>query len=247
MGVAYSVVSVGDAAAVASAMVALVGVIFVYVQLRGTTSASRAQATIQFQRTFRNSSEARGRLLKTFPVHENLIEQLGATELLPEVTTWSELDDLTPEQIADARNVIGAMNDVAQYVADGLQMRSALQQYHTIFVRVGALVLPYLDADSAPRAGRPQSRFGRRMVNLYNAGIAYQVRHPKHRGRELVLERPSTVAGSPDVRLVLLDEQGYGVTRHPGFTDEHGTRPETLQKKIALRRAVRRAERGLRR
>jgi hypothetical protein len=247
MGMEPASLSVGDCAGLASAVVAALGVVIVYLQIRGSASASRAQATIQFQRAFRDSGKARFRLLTAFPVHESLLTELEIPDGTPEdFETWSTVSDLTKEQVADARAVVGAMNDVAQYVADGLQMGSALQQYHTIFVRVGALVLPYLDEIAAPVEGKSQSRFGRRMVNLYNAGIAYQIRHPKHRDRQLVLERPS-VQEERKVHLILIDPGGRCVEPHLGFSDEQDSRREPLPRRLALRWAIRRAERGLRR
>ena len=243
--------SIADWAGLVGAIVACVGVALVYIQLRRATSASRAQATIQFQQAFHDSAAARFRLLTTFPIHEGLFGQVDSLrEERARLRTWTELSELTDDEVADARAVIGAMNDVAQYVSDGLEMRSALQQYHTIFVRVGVLVLPYLDVISASVEGRPQTRFGRRMVTLYNAGIAYHLRHPKHRGRELTLERP--VAGTSKksgerVKLTLIDTNGGGVREHPGFSDESADRSATLTEKLILRRAVRRAERKLRR
>jgi len=39
---------------------------------------------------------------------------------------------------------------VAQYVSDGLSLRSALQQYHWIFIRAGFLLAPYIDELGSP-------------------------------------------------------------------------------------------------
>ncbi len=221
--------------------------LFVIVQLRGAAAASRAQATIQFQAAFVRSQEARGRLQTGFPIHVSVLEQLVPEGGHDDFRTWSDLHELTPEEKGDARMVVGAMNDVAQYVVDGLALRSALQQYHTIFVRVGMLLLPYIERENALVNGRPQARFGYRVVDLYNAGITYHLRHPKHRGRELALERPSA-HGKGDVRLVLLRADGSGVTRHAGIGSEPS--PKGLRARYGewqLRRPVRNAERGLRR
>jgi hypothetical protein len=224
---------------------AVLGLIFIGFQLRGGTTIARAQATIQFQRAFRESGPARGRIQAFFPIHEDALLQL-APQQQTEFRTWKTLDDLTKEERRDAETVINAMNDVAQYVADGLSLRSALQQYHTVFVRLGFLVLPYVDARNAPVDGHPQARLGRRLVDLYNAAIGYHRRHYKHRGRELALARDS-LDGSGRVRLVLLSERGLGVSEHPGFPDESWPQPETLPRKLALRQSVKRAERRLRR
>jgi hypothetical protein len=238
--------STADWAGAISAVVAVIGVLLVVLQLRSATAASRAQATIQFQRAFLRSRDSRYRLLRTFPIHADTLERLAPAEERGRFRTWERLEELTEDDVRDARAVVNAMNDVAQYVSDGLALRSALQQYHTIFVRAGALVLPYLEAVGTPQAGNPQARYGRRVVDLYNAGISYHHSHPKHRGRELALERPA-IDGSGEVRLVLLDAGGEGVEEHTGFADESRTTPATLAKRLSLRLTVRRAERSLRR
>jgi hypothetical protein len=227
-----------------AAVAAVVGIVFVAYQLRAATAASRAEATIQFQRAFWESGPARARIQKSFPIHEDALRRLSSSPLA-EFRTWRTLDELTAGERRDAEVVINAMNDVAQYVADGLSLRSALQQYHTVFVRLGFLVLPYVDARNAPINGRPQARIGRRLVDLYNASIAYHRRHPKHRGRELALRHDSE-DGSTSLRLILLDERGLGVSEHRGFPDESWPQPETVQRRLALRRAIRKAERRLR-
>ena len=41
---------------------------------------------------------------------------------------WRTLEDLADDERADVCAVVNALNDVGQYVTDGLSMRSALQQ-----------------------------------------------------------------------------------------------------------------------
>lgn len=232
---------------VASAVIAAIGLGFVILQLRSAVAAARAQATIQFQAAFVRSQKARGRLQTSFPVHVSVLKELAPDANPSDFRTWNDLDDLTNGDKDDARIVVGAMNDIAQYVVDGLALRSALQQYHTIFVRVGTLLLPYLEQENAPVEGRPQARFGYRIIDLYNAAISYHLRHPKHRGRELALIRPAA-HGEGKVRLVLLHPDGSGVSRHDGIESE--PRPKGLRArydKWQLRRSVRSAERRLRR
>jgi type II secretory pathway pseudopilin PulG len=234
-----------DWAGVVSAVIAVVGLSLVVVQLRGATAASRAQATIQVQAAFLRSQKARGRLQAGFPLHDSLLGQVTLDPGDGRVSTWSDLDDLSDEDKSDAKVVVGALNDVAQYVVDGLALRSALQQYHTVFVRVGALLLPFLEQENAPVEGRDQARYGYRVVDLYNAGIAYHLSHHKHRGRELVLKRPAA-DGAGDVRVVLLHRDGSGVVKHEGFGSEAGPRgPRGLYRKWKLRGTVKQAERKL--
>lgn len=234
-------------AGVISAVIAVIGLGAVFVQLRGAGASSRAQATIQFQEAFRNSRDARGRLQNSFPVHESVLEQLVPADERSDYDGWIDRSELTKEQKRDAEVVVGALNDVAQYVVDGLALRSALQQYHTVFIRVGVLLLPYLEQKNARVAGRPQARFGYRIVDLFNAAIAYHRSHEKHRGRELVLERPSADQ-SGNTRLVLLRQDGGGVAKHPGFASEsHSRGPRAVYRWWKLRRTVRQAERKLRR
>jgi hypothetical protein len=178
-------------------------------------------------------------LQTSFPIHVSVLEQLAPYTGLGDFGTWNDLRDLTAEEKRDARIVVGAMNDVAQYVVDGLALRSALQQYHTIFVRVGMLLLPYLERENAPVDGHQQARFGYRVVELYNAGISYHLHHPKHQGHELVLVR-RTAHGEGELRLVLLNTDGSGVSRHDGIASEQiskGLRARYGQWK--LRREVR--------
>jgi hypothetical protein len=171
------------------------------------------------------------------------LDQLRVEERA-QVETWKTLDELDDAQRGDAQVVVNAMNDVAQYVTDGLPMHSALQQYHTIFVRLGFLILPYVDLKNQPVAGHPQTRIGRRLVHLYNGAIRYHRRHPKHRGRELALQRVSDDGAQQ--RLVLLDKQGLGVLEHPRFPDEPWPQPETLPRRLALWHAISQVERKLR-
>ena len=107
---------------------------------------------------------------------------------------WSELYDLSDEEKADARAVVGALNDVAQYVADGMSLRSALQQYHTIFVRASFLLAPYIEQENERNA----ARWGVRVIELFNAGLRYHRAHPKHREKELLLERSPGWHSGPD-------------------------------------------------
>lgn len=236
------IATIADWAGVAGVMVGVMGVLLVILQLRSGAAATRAQATIQFQHAFHESSKPRYYLMTKFPIHEDLLVRLADPSLRDEFRTWRTLEDLSKEDLDNAGAVVRAMNDVAQYVADGLSLRSALQQYHTIFVRAGALLGPYLDYRNTPKKGQPQARWGRRMMDLFNAGLDYHRFHPKHKGRELVLERPA-INKSGMVRLVLLDAHGEGVRKHPGFGDEAGGSSDGLE----MRRAVREAERRIRR
>jgi hypothetical protein len=232
---------------VVSAVIAAIGLGFVVLQLRSAAAAARAQATIQFQAAFFRSLKARGRLQTSFPVHVSVLKELAPDGNPGDFRTWDDLGDLTEEEKDDARIVVGAMNDVAQYVVDGLALRSALQQYHTIFVRVGTLLLPYLERENAPMAGRPQARFGYRIVDLYNASISYHLHHPKHWGRELALVRPAA-HGEGRARLVLLHTDGSGVSRHEGIANESSSKGLPIRyAQWKLRREVRSAERRLRR
>jgi hypothetical protein len=181
-------------------------------------------------------------------VHVSLLPRLIDGTAPQDVTTWKELADLSPEQHADARRVIGALNDVAQYVTDGLSLRSALQQYHSLFVRAGALLEPYIVQMNAPRTDshgdlqRP-TRFGRRVLVLYEAGVDYHRRHDKHRGSELLIERRS-VQDRRVIRLRLLDRFGGGVGPP---TRLYGDRPAIWAGGDSLSSVIARAERTLRR
>jgi hypothetical protein len=241
-------VTLGNLSAIAGivgALVAIVAVAFVVIQVRAATAVARAQATIQFQRAFKESGPARARLQATFPIHVDLLAELGRPEDTARFRTWRDLSELTEEDRADARIVINAMNDVAQYVSDGLSLRSALQQYHTIFVRAGALLWPYVRAVNAPPdpEGAPQARYGYRIIDLYNAGLAYQRNSPKHAGRELALERPSRDKRQKE-RLLLVDVAGAGLQPRAGVGQPEPTGSLTTRRR--LRRAIRAAERNLR-
>lgn len=244
MSALYPLAAISDWVGVAGLAVALTGVGFVLAQLKSNLAVARAQATIQFQAAFHKSRPARIRLQNEFPVHADVLAKLAEPGTEGNFHTWRSIDELSQNQKEDAEAVINAINDVAQYVVDGLPLRSALQQYHTIFVRTGVLLCPYLDQRNAPREGKPQARYGYRTIDLYNAALAYHRTHPKHRGRELALTRPSANGEGP-VRLLLLGANGEGAEAHPGFPDD----PETLSPPDLneMERAVKGAERKLRR
>lgn len=215
-----------DVAGIAGAALGLAGLVFVILQVRSAAAASRAQATIQFQQAFHQSRDARGRLLATFPVSAETAEALFGQSNPAQVRVWQSLDQLTADDKANATGVINALNDVAQYVTDGLPLRSALQQYHSIFIRLGVLLLPYIDAlntaysDAAGQKRRP-TRYGRRLVPLYNAALAYHRYHPKHRHTEIILERPSSAPVHTKIRIPLLKSgSDHRLTNHPGFSDD---------------------------
>ncbi len=233
-------------ATIAAAILSLLALWFVVVQLRGANAAARAQATIAFQAAFKESAKARGSLQSTFPVHTR--EAWRFTEEQRErLAFWTTLDELSTEQKGDAQRVIAALNDVAQYVSDGLSVRSALQQYHTIFVRVGFLLAPYIEAKNATTDyGKSPARVGVRVIDLYNAGIGYHRCNPKHRGRELILTR-SAIDGSGEMALVLLDEHGNGVAGVAAFRAD-GTRGGATADvgPPSITKVVREAERELR-
>jgi hypothetical protein len=238
--VTFPLASLGDwadAAGIAGAVIGVVGLAFVVVQLRSAAAAARTQATIQFQQAFRDSRGARFRLLASFPVHAQslgILEVRGDEKAFP---TWSELTDLSDEQKKDAHAVVNALNDVAQYVADGLSLRSALQQYHTIFVRAGFLLAPYIDKSNEGGA----ARWGVRVIELFNAGLRYHRAHPKHREKELLLKRDD-----PTGVLVLIRTDGGGLPRHRGYALERGWSRRVVDA-LAVRLATRGAERKLRR
>lgn len=226
-----------DAASIAGAVIAVVGLVVVIVQLRGAAATARVQATIQFQQAFQDSQDARGRLLRSFPVHRKSLGDVAATLGDDDAfVTWSESRDLTRAQKQDAEAVVNALNDVAQYVTDGLSLRSAMQQYHTVFVRAGFLVAPYIDAEN--KDGR--ARWGVRVIELFNAALGYHRSHPKHRGKELVLSRQD-----PNGKLVLIDKRGEGIQRHRGYPSSRSPL-QRLGDRLRIRSAVRGAERTLR-
>lgn len=247
-----------DVAGITGTALALAGLALVWVQLRAGSAAARAQATIQFQHAFKESSEARNRLLASFPIHEDTLKALTGSEVCDGFTTWATPNDLTEEQKRDARAVINALNDVAQYVADGLSLKSALQQYHQNFVRAGMLVSPLIDADNPTGA----TRNGVRVIELYNAGLGYHRSHPKHRGRKLALRRERPVertnrrwrrrkaAPNPRqgrVELVLIDADLRGLQPNTRYDVRHPRWRAWMPKPRRVRRVVRTAERNLRR
>ena len=102
-------VTLGNLSAIAEivgALVAVVAVAFVVIQVRAATAVARAQATIQFQRAFKESAPARACLQATFPIHVDLLAELGRSEDAPRFRTWRELSDLSDEDRADARTVL---------------------------------------------------------------------------------------------------------------------------------------------
>ena len=196
-------------AAVLSITIALVGLGFVILQLRGANAAARAQATIAFQAAFKESQPARRRLLRSFPIHVSLLaKELDVDPT--QVATWSSLSDLCGEQREAATAVVNALNDVVQYVADGLALKSALQQYHVPFVQAGFLLAPYIEALNTPDGARRPTRIGVRVIDLRNAALGYHLCHPKHHERELKLTRPA-IDGSRDVVLRLVQGTGWHV------------------------------------
>jgi hypothetical protein len=181
----------------------------------------RSTATMLFQERFKESQGARGQLFREFPLHDSLVAVMS--ELRPDAppdpafATWGEVSNLTKEQRDTAKAVINACNDVAQYVVDGLELRSALQQYHVPLLRVGALLNPYLLQVNAPDAEGKVPRIGRRIPVLYNAALAYHRCHPKHKKRLLGLERAPP--GGEAVNLLFLDAEGNGATQFECFPD----------------------------
>jgi hypothetical protein len=114
--------------------------------------------------------------------------------------------------------VINACNDVAQYVVDGLELRSALQQYHLPLLRVGVLLNPYLLQINTENEKGKELRIGRRIPILYNAALAYHRCNPKHKGRPVGFER-TPPGGREKVALVFLDREGEGATQFECFPD----------------------------
>ncbi len=244
-------------AGIVAAVLTIVGLGFIVVQLRQTVASTRLAATIQFQQSFRSSQDARRRLQTSFPVHKDVLMALVKNEKeYCKFATWDELEDLTKDQYADAKAVVNALNDVAQYVADGMPLRSALQQYHTIFIRAGALLYPYIDLqnqgkDSSKELGSGASgdqvtpaRWGVRVIELLNAGLAYHRQHPKHIGHEVVLERDA-VDGSGRARLVLIRGDLGLIEHYPPYLQAYKSRRWIPWS--TWRRAVRRAEHTIRR
>lgn len=220
--------SLSDAASVVGAIGALIGLVFVGYQLhvgnqerRSQVQALRAQATMLFQERFKESQDARRLVFREFPLHASLLTTMQQTHpgKLPEdyIQTWDELKELSIEQRLMAEQVISAFNDVAQYVVDGLELRSALQQYHLPIMRVGALLNPYLAQINAPANGTRKLRLGRRIPILYNASLAYHRCHPKHGGRQVGLVRPGP--DETEIDLVFFDGDRGGTQQFECFAD----------------------------
>lgn len=215
--------SLSDWASIATMLgvaLALIGLYLVWVQIRSAAKDSRAGATILFQERFKESRPARHHVIDELPIHESLLTlsiEPGEIETAPyPFKTWLSRAELSEEDRQAATAVVNALNDVAQYVVDGLRLRSALQQYHTIFIRAGAALIPYLEQINEPVEGGKQIRLGRRIPILYNAALAYHRCSPKHKEREIHLKR--TVPGG-EVKLVLLDQEGNGVEQFKCFAD----------------------------
>lgn len=216
-------------AAIAAACVSLVTLPVIAYQLRmgnnerqHQVKTLRSTATMLFQERFKESQQARGELFTEFPLHDSLVAVMA--ELSPDsppdpkFSTWTTLRDLSPEQKASAKRVINACNDVSQYVVDGLELRSALQQYHLPLLRVGALLNPYLLQINAETKNGRALRNGRRIPILYNAALAYHRCNPKHKGRPAGLER-TPPGGGEKVALIFLDTDGRGATQFECFPD----------------------------
>lgn len=219
-----------DVAAVASIPLAATALIYVAKQIKQATELASVQASIQFQTKFKESWDSRRDVARHFPLHTSL----GAAGVFGR--EWTDLGDLSEDERRAAQAVVGAFNDVAQYVTDGLPLQSALSQYHTIFIRLGYLLIPFLEASNAPDASGRPARYGRRVPILYNAAIAYHKLHPLHAGRVVALVRDGQ-------RIVLLDEGMARATQFSGFPDDVSfTIPEG-----SVREAVAATERLLRR
>jgi hypothetical protein len=231
-----------DVGTLVGTLIAVLGVGFVVKQLRSSEAVSRAQATMQFQQAFKESAAARKRLLSSFPVHTDVLSALGGPSSAAQWATWSDEKELSAAQKADAAAVINAMNDVAQYVSDGLSLRSALQQYHSIFIRAGVLLCPYVDERNAPGPDGTSVRWGRRIPLLYNVALDYHHLNPKHAGKRIVLERDA-LDGSGKVELSLCGD-GLEAGPHLGFPDDP-LRRRTFGPR-SLRSALRSVERQLR-
>ncbi len=182
----------------------------------------RAQATMLFQERFKESQDARRLIFREFPVHTSLVAAIGQVEpdalKKGKVDTWDEIGELSEDDIALAEQVINAFNDIAQYVVDGLELRSALQQYHLPIMRVGALLNPYLAQKNAAKDGQRKLRVGRRIPILYNASLAYHRCHHKHCGRRVGLLR-TTPDDREEIDLVFFDGDRGGVQQFECFAD----------------------------
>jgi len=221
--------SSAEVAGIVAAILSLATLVFVARQLamgnkerQSQVKALRSTATMMFQERFKESQKPRGKLFSEFPLHVSLLEVMS--KLTPDAppdpafATWTDVSELTEEQKDTAKAVINACNDVAQYVVDGLELRSALQQYHVPLLRVGALLNPYLLQVNARDANGKVPRIGRRIPILYNAALAYHRCHPKHKGRALALER-TLPGGEEKVGLLVLDKDGDGACQFECFPD----------------------------
>jgi hypothetical protein len=175
-----------------------------------------------FQERFKESREARGCVFREFPLHRSLVAAMQQVDpkALPKegLPTWGEIGELSPENVALADEVINAFNDVAQYVVDGLELKSALQQYHLPIMRVGALLNPYLTQKNAAIDGKRKLRIGRRIPILYNASLAYHRCHHKHSGRRVGLLRIDPATGA-DLDLAFFDGKRAGIQQFECFAD----------------------------
>jgi hypothetical protein len=225
----------GDVAGIVGAAGALVGLGFVGYQLRignqerrsqvqaldMQVQALRTQATMLFQERFKESQEARRRVFREFPLHVSLVAAMREVNpgVVPEgARTWNEIEELSDDEAELADQVVNAFNDVAQYVVDGLELRSALQQYHLPIMRVGALLNPYLAEKNIGGAGNRKLRVGRRIPILYNASLAYHRCHHKHGGRRVGLVRTDPDSGQ-ELNLVFFDGDRGGVRQFECFAD----------------------------
>jgi hypothetical protein len=190
--------------------------------LRMQVQTLRTQATMLFQERFKESQKARRRVFREFPLHTSLLVAMQQIDPggIPDgkVQTWDEIEELSDEDVALAEEVINAFNDVAQYVVDGLELRSALQQYHLPIMRVGALLNPYLTQKNAEGDGTRKLRVGRRIPILYNASLAYHRCNQKHRGREVGLLRTDPDDGR-QLNLVFFDGDRGGTQQFECFAD----------------------------
>jgi hypothetical protein len=190
--------------------------------LRMQVQSLRAQATMLFQERFKESQAARKRIFQEFPLHTSLVETMSemgsGAQVKGKVETWEEIEDLSDDDIALADEVINAFNDVAQYVVDGLELRSALQQYHLPIMRAGALLNPYLSQKNAARDGQRKLRIGRRIPILFNASLAYHRCHHKHSHRKVGLMRTDPYSGQK-LDLIFFDGDRGGVQQFECFAD----------------------------
>jgi hypothetical protein len=257
--IAEAFLHLSDWASIASILVAaltLVGLLFVAMQLiegnraqQQQVRAQRAQATMLFQERFKESQPVRQQLFSEFPIHASLLRTAEGLDIeVPDdgaIEVWESVERLSADQKRAARGVVNALNDVAQYVVDGLELHSALQQYHLVIIRVGALLNPYLEQENAVVAGRPQLRYGRRVPILYNAALAYHRCNPKHSGRPVGLKRPHATEPDRDVEVYFFDGERKGLEQFACFADT--PHESLLLPDEALTRVISAAEAKLRR